>query len=68
MVRTALVIAVAAVFAATSVAKLAAKSKQPPATRTSAAQLQKPAPRCPWACPRYGWPSYLLSFPPPRWQ
>jgi hypothetical protein len=62
MVRTALVIAVAAVFAATSGF---AKAKQASAAHV---QLQKPAPRCHWACPRYGWPSYLLSFPPPRWQ
>jgi len=66
MVRTALVIAVAAVFAATPFgSKLAAKAKQASATHASAVQLQKPALRCPWVCLRFGWPSYLLSFPPP---
>jgi hypothetical protein len=69
MVRIALVVVVAAAFAVTlSVSKLAAKAKQASATHVTAVHLQKPVPRCPWACPRYGWPSYLLSFPPPRWQ
>jgi hypothetical protein len=69
MVRIALAVVVAAAFAVTpSVSKLAAKAKQASATHMTAVQLQKPAPRCLAACPRYGWPSYLLSFPPPRWQ
>ena len=67
MARIAFVVAVAAILAATPFGwKLAAKAKQAPTPHTSAVQLQKPTPRCHWACPRYGWPSYLLSFPPPR--
>jgi hypothetical protein len=35
-------------------------------TQTNATQPQKSAVKCSAKCRQYGWPSYLLSFPPAR--
>jgi hypothetical protein len=36
------------------------------ATQINATLPQKYAMKCPAYCRQYGWPSYLLSFPPAR--
>jgi len=41
-----------------------AKADHPIAVQTAATQPQKTVLKCPRKCRQYGWPSYLLSFPP----
>ncbi len=43
-----------------------AKAEHHTATQMTAKQLHKSAVKCPAKCRQYGWPSYLLSFPPAR--
>ncbi len=65
MIRIGLVAALAVGLAVTpSASALAAKTKQPSATQARVQRTHHWATRCAVTCRQYGWPSYLLSFPP----
>lgn len=67
MIRISLVTAVAVGLAvAPSASALAAKSKQPSVTQARVQRTHQWTTKCAVTCREYGWPSYLLSFPPPR--
>jgi hypothetical protein len=65
MMRIGLVAALAAGLVITAPASaLAAKTKHPSATRARVQRTPQWAAKCAFTCRQYGWPSWLLSFPP----